>query len=111
MSPGNDMGIGLREERVGSIVDIRSKCLSFWKTIGLSGGEEIDVRGFARRERVWRLGSAVSGWMCSREVKALEERSSLARSGIARGNVTLVRSLEARERIVSEGNMTVKSLI
>ena len=111
MSPGNDMGIGLREERVGSIVDIRSKCLSFWKTIGLSAGEEIDVRGFARRERVWRLGNAVSGRTCSRVIKALEERSSFARSEVARGNVILVRLLEARERVVSEGNMTVKSLI
>ena len=29
---GNDMGIGLREERVGRSVDFRSRCLSFGKT-------------------------------------------------------------------------------
>lgn len=110
-SPGNDKGIGLREERVGRSVDLRSRCLSFGNTMSLSGGEESDVRGFARRERVWRLGSVVSGRMRSRVVKALEERSSFVRSEFVRGRVMSVRLLEARERVVSEGNIVVKSLI
>ena len=96
---------------MGRNVDFRSKCLSFGKIMLLSGGEESDVRGFARRQRVWSLGSAVSGRMCSRVVKALEERSIFVRSGVVRGNATSVRLLEARERIVSEGNMAVKFLI
>ena len=111
MSAGNEMVIGLREERVGRRVDVRSRCLSFGKIVPLSGGEEREVRGFALRERIWRLVSAVSGWMCSRVVKALEERSSFVRSRILRGNVMSVRLLEARERVVSEGNMAVKFLI
>lgn len=110
VSAGNDLEIGLREERAGRSVDTRSRCLSFGKTTSLSGGDESDVRGFARRERVWRLGSAVSGWMCSRVVKALEERSNFVRSGVWRGKVISVRLLEARERVVNEGSMEVKSL-
>ena len=111
MSLGNDTGIGLREERAGRSVDIRSRCLSFGKTIGLFGGEKSDVRGFARRESVWRLGSAVSGRIFSRVVKALEERSIFVRSGVARGETRLARLLDARERVISEGNMAEKSLI
>lgn len=111
VSPGNDTEIGLREDRVGRSVNIRSKCRSFRKTTPLSGGEESDVRGFARRERVWRLGSAVSGRMCSRVVKALEERSIFVRSRVVRGNVMSLRLLEARERVVSEKNRAVKFLI
>ena len=42
---------------------------------------------------------------------ALEERSSLARSMVLRGNMMSVRLLEARERVVREGNMAVKFLI
>ena len=104
------MGIGLREESVGISVDIRSRCLSFGKTMLLSGDEESDVRGFARRERFWRLGRAASGRMCSRVVKALEERSNFVRSGVVRCNGTSVRLLEARERVVSEGNWAVEFL-
>lgn len=96
---------------MGRTVDIRSRCLSFGKRMPISGGEESDVRGFARRERVWRLGSAVSGRMCSRVVNALEERSNFVRSGVVRGNVMSVRLLEARERVVSEGNTAVNFLI
>lgn len=76
----------------------------------LCGGEESDVRVFARRDRDRRLGSAVSGRMCSRVVKALEERSNFVRSGVARGILTSVKPLEARERVVSDGNISVKSL-
>ena len=104
------MGIGLREERVGRSVDVRSRCLSFGKIMLLSGDEESDIRGFARRESFWRLGRAVSGRMCSRVVKALEERSSFVRSGVVRGNVTSVRLLEAGERVVREGSWAVKFL-
>ena len=111
VSLGNDTEIGLREERVGRSVDIRSRCLSFGKIIDLSGGEKSDVRGFARRESVWRLGSAVSGRIYSRVVKALEERSIFVRSGVARGEARLARLLDARERLISEGNMVEKSLI
>lgn len=96
---------------MGRTVDIRSRCLSFGKRMAISGGEESDVRGFARRDRVWRLGSAVSGRMCSRVVNALEERSNFVRSGVVRGNVMSVRLLEARERVVSERNMAVNFLI
>lgn len=110
-SLGNDEGIGLREEKVGRSVEFRSRRLSFGNTMRLSGGEESDVRGLARRERVWRMGSAVNGRMCSRVVKALEERSNLVRNEVARGRVMSVRLLEARERVVSEGNIAVKSLI
>ncbi len=111
VSPGNDAGIGLREGRVGRSVDIRSRRLSFGKTMFLPGGEESDVRGFARSERVWRLGSAVNGRICSRVVKALEERSIFMRSGLMRGSVISVRLLEERERVSSEGKMAVNSLI
>ena len=104
------MGIGLRVESVGRSVDIRSRCLSFRKIMLLSGDEESDVRGFARRERFWRLGRAASGWIFSRVAKALEERSSFVRNWIVSGDVTSVRSLEARERVVSEGNWAVKFL-
>ena len=52
VSCGNDVGMGFREERVGSSVDVRSRCLSFGKIVPLSGDEESDVRGLARRERV-----------------------------------------------------------
>lgn len=77
----------------------------------LLGGEESDMSGFARRERVWRLGSAVSGRMCSRVVKALEERSNFVRSRAVRGNVISVSILDARESVVSEGKIAVKFLI
>ncbi len=110
MSSGNEMGIGLREGRVGRRVDVRSRCLSFGKTVRLSGGEDSVVRGLARRERLWRLGSAVNGRSCSRVVKALEERSNFVRSGFARGSVMLVKLLEARVTVVREGNMAVKFL-
>lgn len=79
---GNERGMGLREGRVGRSVDIRSRCLRVGKMMRCSGGEESDVRGFARRERVWRLGSSVSGRICWRVVKTLEERSILVRSGV-----------------------------
>ena len=108
---GNDVGIGLREERVGRSVEIRSRCLSFGKTVLLSRGEESDMRGFDRRASVWRLGSAVSGRMCSRVVKALEERSKLMRCWVLRGNEISERLLEARERIASEGKMAVNLTI
>lgn len=91
VSAGNDVGIGLREESVGRSVDVRSRWLRFGKTRLLFGGEESDVRGFARRESVWRLGSAVSGWMCSRVVMSLQERSNFVRSVVVRGKVTSVR--------------------
>ena len=110
VSAGNDIGIGLRERRVGRRVDVRSRCLSFGKTAIFSGDEESDVRGFARRERVWRLGRTVSGWMRSMVVKVLTERSSFVRSVVWRGKVMSVRLLEARERVVSEGNKAVKFL-
>lgn len=110
VSAGNDLVIGLREERVGRSVDTRSRCLSLGKTTSLFGGDESDVRGFARRERVRRLGSAVSGWMRLRVVKALEERSNFVRSGVRRGRVISMRLLEARERVVKEGTLEVKSL-
>lgn len=110
VSAGNVLGIGLREDRAGRSVDTRSRCLSFGKTTSLSGDDESDVRGFARRERVWRLGSAVSGRMLSRAVKALKERSNFVRRGIWRGKVISVRLLEARKRVVNEGNPEVKSL-
>ena len=108
---GNDLGIGLREERVGRSVENRSRCLSFGKTVLLSWGEESDMRGFDRRLSVWRLGSAVSGWMCSSEVKSLEERSKFVRCWVLRGKRISVRLLEARERVASEGNMDVKFTI
>ena len=108
---GNDLGIGLREERVGRSVEVRSRCLSFGKTVLLSWGEERDMRGFRRRLSVWRLGSAVSGRMCSREVKALEERSRFVRCWVLSGSETSVRLLEARERVASEGNLAVKFTI
>ena len=91
VSAGNDVGIGLREERVGRSVDVRSRWLRFGKTRLFVGSEESNVRGFARRERVWRFGSAVSGWMCSRVVMLLEERSIFVRSVVVRGKVILVR--------------------
>ena len=78
--------------------------------MALSGSEERDVRGFARRDRDRRLGSAVSGRMCSRVVKVLEERSNFVRSGVARGIVMSMKSLEARERVISDGNIAVKFL-
>ena len=108
---GNIMGIGLREERVGRSVEIRSRCLSFGKTVLSSWGEESDMRGFDRRLSDWRLGSAVSGRMCSREVKSLEERSKFVRCWVLRGSRISVRLLEARERVASEGNMDVKFTI
>ena len=112
VSCGNESGIGLREERVGRSVDTRSRCLSFGKIMPpWSGGDESDVRGFALRERVWRLGRAVSGPRCERVVKALEERSNFVRSGVLRDDVISVRLLEARERVVNEGNRVVKFLI
>ena len=52
VSAGNEVGIGLKEERVGRSVNVRSRWLRFGKTRLLFGGEESDVRGFARRERV-----------------------------------------------------------
>ena len=91
VSAGNDVGIGLREERVGRRVDVRSRWFSFGKTRLFFGGEESDVRGLARRERVWRLGSAVSGWMCSRVVMLLDERSNFVRGVVVRGKVMWVR--------------------
>ena len=108
---GNDVGIELRDERVGRSVEIRSRFLSFGKTILLSRGEESDMRGFDRRASVWRLGSAVSGRRFSRVVKALEERSMFVRCWVLRGNEISVRLLEARERIASEGNMAVNLTI
>ena len=96
---------------MGRSVDLRSRCLSFGNTTSSSGGVESDVRGFARRERVWRMGSAVNGRMCSRVVMALEESSIFVRSEVERGRVMLVRLLEARERVVSEVNIAVRFLI
>ena len=69
------------------------------------------MRGFDRRLSVWRLGSAVSGRICSREVMSLAERSKFVRCWVLRGNRISVRLLEARERVASEGNMDVKFTI
>lgn len=44
-------------------------------------------------------------------VKALEERSNFVMSRVVRGNVMSVRLLNPIERVVSEGNMAVKSRI
>ena len=69
--------------------------------MGWFAGEESDLRGFPRRDRVWRLGSAVRGRVCWMVVKALEDRSSFFRSGVWRGRVMLLRLLEASERVNS----------
>lgn len=100
------MGIGAREERLGSWVEVRSRVR---REVNLSSVVPVEsvCKGLERRMRVRRLVSLLMNMICSRLVMPQAVRSSLVREGIGRvgfGFVGMPSGLKARDSVWSIGN-------
>lgn len=105
---GNVEGMGLRDDRFGRRVELRSRLLRAGKRIKFGGDESRLLSGLSRSKRVAKFGRVLRGAISSRVSKLLDDKLSTVSKLAFRGLVTLERLFAEMERDFIDGKAEVR---